>query len=173
MKYRQLLAQSKICLDKNPVYVDAPVNIHIFSSGAKWMADQLNTTATKPFDNTINFGLYGTLKYGVCILAFIAAVFLLWHINIFLLPLAVLVFYFFEVHFLFLFPLLLDNIQQPLLKSISLSYTVGIIRCMTIVIPISIFMLAGLLNIKSPFKNWHTGSLAILIWYKNDIRNRL
>ncbi|GAB2807494.1 hypothetical protein [Ferruginibacter profundus] len=171
MKYRQLLEQSKIYLDKNPAYVDTPVSIHIFTSGAKWMADQLN--ATTSFNSAIHFGWYGVLKYSVCVLAFFAAAISLWHINIFLLPLAILVFYFFEVHFLFLFPLLIDNVKQPLLKSIQLSYATGILTCMATVIPISIFMLAGVLNLKAPFKNWHIGSLAILTWYKNDIRNRL
>jgi hypothetical protein len=173
MKYKQLLAQSKIHLDKNPVYLDHPFSIHIFSSGAKWMYEQLNTAATKTFDLTINFGFYGLLKYSICIAAGITAAILLWSVHILLAPLAILVFYFFEVHFLFLFPLLIDKVKLPLLKSIRTTYSIGVLNCMAIVIPISIFMLAGLVNTKAPFKNWHIGSLAIITWYKNDVRNRL
>jgi len=173
MMYRQLLEQSRNSLDKNPVYINAPLSIQIFSSGAKWMASQLDSAETKAFDNDTNFEFYGAVKYGICILAFFATAILLWRINIFITPLAVLVFYFCEVHFLFLFPLLIDKVKQPLSKSIHLSYTIGIFTCMATVIPISIFMLAGLVNIKAPFKNWHIGSLAIIIWYKNEIRDRL
>jgi hypothetical protein len=175
MNYKILLQQSRDYMNAHPVYVSRPLSAHIFSSGAKWMYQRMNEPAAveKKFDPATSFGWYGWLKYGICCSAFFAALVLFSMVNIFLTPLAVLVFYFFEVQFLFLFPLLIDNNPQPIRASIRATYQTGIFTCMKTVIPISIFMLAGLLNLKQPFKNWHIGSMAIIIWYKNDIRNRL
>jgi hypothetical protein len=174
MNYITLLHSSKIYIDKNPFFISHPISFKIFSSGAKWMFGYLNEPITeKKFDSTINFGLYGLLKYSVCFSFFFVSLILLFRINIFFTPLAILLFYFCEIHFLFLFPLLIDKTKHPILTSIKATYRTGILKCLITVIPIGIFMTAGLLNLKNPFKNWHLGCLAILIWYKNEIRNRI
>ena len=105
--------------------------------------------------------------------AFLISAAFFFSLNIFLTPLSIIVFYLFEVHFLFLFPLIIDKIDQPILTSIKQTYKVGIFNALVTVIPIACFMLKGLFNISKPFHNWHIGSLAILIWYQNEIRDRL
>ncbi|TVT42597.1 hypothetical protein FNT36_00420 [Hymenobacter setariae] len=100
--------------------------------------------------------------------AALAKLHLLW-----LLPLAGLAFYVVEVHFLFLFPLLLDRVAHPLRTSIWATYQVGFMRALTWTLAIAAFMLAGLLNRRQPWRNWHIGCLALIHWYHHEVRPRV
>ena len=185
MKYQTLLAQSQAVFDENPLYIKSSFFTNIFGVGAKWMFEKLNekrheklyenTTETPPllnlFDPNINYFAYGCLKYGLSFAAFFVAILVFYTINFCLLPLAIPAFYIVEVHFLFLFPLLIDKVENPIFTSIKTTYKIGLYRTLTTVMPIGFYMVFGLLNHKNPYKNWYIGCLSIIIWYKNEIRN--
>jgi hypothetical protein len=174
--FQTLLYLSKKAFAAQPDQVQQPFSLQLFQNGAIWMQAKMNdlNPANKVWiDKKISFNGYGFLKYSICLSAFATSFFFFLNKNVSLIPLSVLVFYFFEVHFLFLFPLLLDKIPHPIWKSIRLTYKLGVFRAMFIVLQIAMFMLWGILNVKNPFKNWHIGCLCILIWYQDEIRNRL
>jgi hypothetical protein len=174
--FHTLLALSKAAYAKEPTQVQQPFSWRIFDAGGKWMLEKMNSFDEKKailLDKNANFTCFGCLKYGICLTAFFISIFIFWKINILLMPLSVLIFYFFEVHFLFLFPLLLEKTPNPIQKSIQLTYKIGVFKAMWIVIRVAIFMLKGLFYVKNPFRNWHIGCLFILIWYENEVKNRL
>ncbi len=176
MKYRYLISQSKSKLKIHTPVVSGVVSLKIFDLGARWMFDQLNENISysfAQFNNKTNYFGYGVFKYGISFLLSIFSAFLFLKLNIFLLPISVIVFYIVEVHFLFLFPMIIDNFNKPVLRSIKATYKIGILKAITTVIPIGIYMVLGLFNIKNPFYNWYVGCLAIVIWYQNEIRNRI
>ena len=174
MKFKQLIFESKNKLDLNPILMDGSISLNVFDSGAKWMFEKLNENNLEGrFNDSTNYLTYGVFKYGICFCAFIISFLLFSRINFLLIPLSVLVFYLFEIHFLFLFPLLIDNVQNPVWTSIKQTYKIGIITALVTVIPIGFFMVAGLLKFSDPFRNWYVGCLAILIWYQNEIRDRV
>lgn len=162
-------------MQRNPELISGVLSSGIFSAGAKWMHKWMNEMDNKkmPFKNAGGFGAYGLYKYTLCVAAMTFTALLLYKVNVLLTPLSIFVFYFFEVQLLFLFPLLIDNIKNPVWVSMKQTYRIGIVKAMVIVIPISFYMIIGLFNIKAPFRNWHTGSLAIIIWYQYEIRNRV
>ena len=176
MKFIGLISKSKTRLAQNPGSTGFKITDNIFLDGAAWMGERLNEMDKSKhieFNPSVNFGFYGLLKYGICLLAFCFSAILLYRVNILLTPLSVVVFYFFEAHFLFLFLLLLDKVPRPVWTSIKLTYKIGIVKAIFTVLPIGVFMVAGIFNFKNPYKNWLTGCLCILIWYQNEIRNRL
>ncbi len=176
MKYQHLILQSKTNLQADSPNINGVLSMNIFELGAKWMFDKLNENiidSQMQFNHSINFFAYGLLKYGISIFAFLFSAFLLFKVNAFLLPLSIIIFYLAEVHFLFLFPILIDNVEKPILTSIKQTYKTGILTTLTTVIPIGFFMIFGLLNFKDPFRNWYVGCLSIIIWYQNEIRNRV
>jgi len=176
MNGRDLIRQSNIHFQQQPVYLSAGLGLSIFSKGAAWMAGRLNELNNHhliTFDPAVPFNALGWFKYGLCLSAFLFSAFLLFQIHFLLVPFSILVFYFLEVHFLFLFPLLLDRVKHPLWSSIKTSYRIGIFKCMITVIPIAYWMLVGLLRKNQPLQNWHVGALAVLIWYNDEIRTRL
>ncbi len=125
------------------------------------------------FDNSINFGFYGLLKYSVSLFFGLASAYWLSNIHPVLSPFSVFVFYFFEVHFLFLFPLLIDHSANPILTSVKLTYKMGLFKTIFIVMQIGVYMIAGVFDVKKPFYKWHIGCLAIIIWYENETRSRI
>ncbi len=176
MKYQQLLSQSKKSLEVHPPNANEMVSIKLFELGAKWMFDKLNENKINKdvqFNCSINFSAYGLFKYGISFVAFFFSAFLFLRFNFLLLPLSIVIFYFAEVHFLFLFPILIDNIKNPIWTSIKQTYKTGIIKAMLTVIPIGLFMMFGIIKFKNPWRNWYIGCLAILIWYKNEVRTRI
>ncbi len=174
MKYRKLIAESKALWNNNPEYIKDAISFQVFNIGARWMFEQLNEDdSKKSFNDVLNYFTYGILKYGISLLAFCISFYLLFKINLLLTPLAIIIFYLFEVHFLFLFPLLIDDVKNPIITSIQQTYRTGLFTTLTTVIPIGFYMMIGLLNLKNPFRNWHIGCLAIIIWYKNEVRNRI
>jgi len=127
----------------------------------------------KTFDASVPFTLYGLLKYFLCLSAFTLSFVLLLRISVFLTPLSVIIFYLAEVQLLFLFPLLIDGVNAPLLSSVKQTAKLGTVSALLIVMPIAFYMLTGLLNLRDPFRNWHIGSLAILILYLDETGDRI
>ena len=89
------------------------------------------------------------------------------------LPLAGLAFYVVEVHFLFLFPLLLDGVAHPLRASVRATYRVGFLKALAWTLTLAAFMLAGLLRWRRPWRSWHIGCLALIQWYCHEVRGRV
>ncbi len=174
MKYSKLIAESKALWHKNPQYIEGAISLQIFNLGARWMFEQLNKNdGKKTFTDLPNYFIYGIIKYGTCLLALCISFFLLLKTNPLLTPLSIIIFYLFEIHFLFLFPLLIDGVEKPIIISIQQTYKIGLFTALTTIIPIGCFMMIGLFNFKKPFRNWYIGCLAIIIWYKNEVRNRI
>lgn len=174
MKFAELISKSKTKFSEQPLQINGPL-INVFSSGADWMYYYLNEDILReeiPGVKT-NFSFYGILKYVMALTFGIASALLLNNISVFLVPLSVIVFYFIEVHFLFLFPLLLDRVPNPLITSIKCTYKIGLLRTVLNIIPIGFYMMAGLFKFNNPFRNWYIGCLAIVIWYKDEVRNRI
>ena len=172
MLYKKLIQKSHQEWTKNPVRLKNIKTKYIFSQGAEWMFLRLSKS-NLGFDQSVNYTFYGFLKYGVSLLIFFTSIFLFSSVHILLLPFSLLIFYIIEVHFLFLFPLLLDHVPYPLLNSISHTYRLGLLKTAFTTFSIGLFMTKGLFNLRDPFKNWYLGCLCILIWYKDEVRNRL
>lgn len=176
MKFYTLLRQANDFIKHSMNNNDRLSDVYAFDFGSKWMFDRMNEIIPNPsryYDRNINYFGYGIFKYGLSIAISILFLIYFYHNNVFLLPLIVIVFYTIEVHFLFLFPILFDGKRNPLITSLRYTYQLGIIHLITNVIPIAIFMILGLFHFKNPFRNWLIGCVAILIWYKDEIRDRL
>jgi len=170
MRYQELLSESREHLRRFPAASEQTVSFFIFTNGAEWMLDRMNELDGKKriFDASTPYAQYGYFKYGICLMAFFALSYFLFYEAMILLPAAILVFYILEIHFLFLFPLLLDKVENPLLRSIKMTYDIGCLQALLTVMPIGFFMVFGLLNLKKPLKNWYLGCLSILIWYNHE-----
>lgn len=170
MSYQDLLARSKTHLSQFPLEQEYTLTPFVFTQGAKWMMQRLNELDGKQrnFHPRVPYELYGYLKYFLCLFFFILSGWFLWSAAIYLSLLAILVFYFLEVHFLFLFPLLIEGEEQPLAKSVQMTYKVGMFTAIKTVIPIGIFMVTGFLKWRNPLKHWYVGCLAVLIWYVDE-----
>jgi len=176
MTVKALLKQGAIQFDQQPSQVQHIFSLHIFASGAQWMFGKLQETELETavrFDAATPFGLYGCFKYGISLVAFVGSFLVLEQVSVLLTPLAVLFFYIVEVHFLFLFPLLLDRARNPLLTSIKTTYRIGLLRALLWVLTIGVYMLSGLLNRYNPLRRWHIGCLSVILWYQYEVRNRL
>lgn len=176
MKSYRLIQQSKMELEMISDYKCVPVSNAIFKMGAKWMFDRLKereSGLTQKFNNSINFFAYGLFKYSISFIAFFSSVYVLLKLNLLLLPLSILIFYLIEIHFLFLFPILIYNVKNPIRSSIKQTYRTGLFIILLNVIHIGFFMVFGLFNFKDPFRNWYIGCMAIIIWYQDEIRNRV
>jgi hypothetical protein len=175
MTWQQLIIASKTHLARTPAANPGAIT-SIFSTGAEWMHHQLyelQPTTTPSFNPNTPYTTYGLLKYGICGTASIAALIALATFNPWLIPLSIIIFYLAEIHFLFLFPILIDQTPHPILASIRATYRIGITKCLLTVIPIATYMLIGLLHKKDRLTNWYIGCLAIIIWYNHEIRTRL
>ena len=176
MNYQLLIAASRQHLAKYPGHAPVSGPMTMFQEGARWMHDRLNEldgSESRPFDPEVNYTFYGYLKYGICLTGFSLACWWSVQHDPFLLPFSILVFYLLEIHFLFLFPLLIDGARQPVLRGIREVSRIGVINCLQTVIPLAVFMMTGLFRRKDNFHNWYIGCLSILIWYKNEVRNRI
>ena len=167
MKYQKLLAQSREHLRRFPAAEKQGFSLLVFTNGAEWMLHRMNELdgEERIFDSSISYEKNGYFKYGICLVAFLLIGAFLFNKAVLLLPLAILVFYILEIHFLFLFPLLIDKVENPILKSIQMTYEIGVFQALATVIPIGFFMIIGLFNLQNPLKNWYLGCLSILIWY--------
>lgn len=176
MKFRELLKQSK-----KEVGADLPLNnkiisFKIFDIGCRWMYKKLNENIEgnePPFNKAINYTAYGMLKYSIAMAVFLFSCWQFYKISFVIVPVAIIMFYLVEIHFLFLFPLILDGAKNPIWTSIRQTYKTGILKALLTITPIGFFMLLGLLHVKNPLRNWYIGCFAIIIWYKNEVRNRV
>lgn len=173
MTYRQLIEASKTHYATLALHPPLPRMATLFSFGAQWIYDRLHElqpNSMHPFDPKINYSLYGAIKYTICLTGLSVALITqrVWSI-----PLGIIIFYLLEVHFLFLFPLLIDGEPRPLLASLRATHKIGVGRCLAMVVPIAGFMVLGLLRKTDRLRNWYVGCLAIIIWYNHEIRARL
>lgn len=173
MKYQQLLSHSKESIGTDFPVSNKIISFQVFEIGSRWMFARLNTGTTQSFNSSVNYLGYGLLKYSISFLVFLFSAWLFLKVNLLLVPLSIVFFYLAEVHFLFLFPMVIDNVKKPVWTSVKQTYKIGVLNALITVIPIGCFMLWGLLHYKNPFRNWYIGCLAIIIWYQNEIRNRL
>lgn len=171
MKYQYLIRKSSEILAQSSI-PNTKLSLQLFTDGAFWMAQYLELLNPHQEVNLPNrsFELYGYLKYSLCIFF---SVILLVKTCFWYLPISIAIFYLVEVHFLFLFPLLIDNTKNPLKKSCEILYQLGVFSTVLLVMRIGIFMLIGLLNYQKPLQNWHIGCLAVIVWYHEEVRNRL
>ena len=169
-----LLKLSARQLARQPMQVQQPLSPHIFTTGARWMATHLPPRAgQREGSERADFGQYGSLKYGSSLLALVAVVVAGGWAKmplLLVLPLAGIAFYVVEIHFLFLFPLLLDGVAHPLHTSIRATYRVGFFKALAWTLVLAAFMLAGLLDRRRPWRNWHIGCLALIYWYRDEVR---
>lgn len=170
MNSRHLILRSKAHFRQYPTNRESTLTPFIFTEGAKWMTSRLNELDGKKrsFRPGVPYELYGYLKYLFCLIFFLFSGLFFWTKAIYLCPLAILIFYFFEVHLLFLFPLLIDGVENPLAKGIQMAYKVGVLTAMKNILPIGVYMVVGLLNWRNPLQNWYEGCLAVLIWYVHE-----
>jgi len=176
MTAKALLKQGALQFDQQPSQVQHVFSRHLFTSGAQWMFGKLPETESETagrFNVATPFGLYGCYKYGISLLTFVGSFLALEKVSMLLTPLAVLFFYVVEVHFLFLFPLLLDRAKNPILTSMRATYRIGFLRALFGVLTIGVYMLSGLLNRHNPLRRWHIGCLSVILWYQYEVRNRL
>jgi predicted MPP superfamily phosphohydrolase len=140
-----------------------------FASGAAWMRLALETQRGQACPPTsCRFGRLGVIKYGLasgaallCAAAIMAAD-LLW-----LLPLAVVVFYAVEAQMVFQFPLALDGATQPFRAA--RVWTVragGTVAVMGVVLPLAGTMVLGGLVGRGFLRSWCLGCLAVCLWYE-------
>jgi hypothetical protein len=175
MLLKELMTQSSLYFAKENRRVEKPLSWNVFRQGGAWMRawlmewDHVRKWNTEPVD----FNSYGWCKYLICMAAFLGSASVFYVINPWLLPLSLLVFYIAEVHFLFLFPLLIDGVRRPLWQSIVITHRIGLWRVLAKVIPIGVFMMVGLFHFSDPFRNWYKGCLAVLIWYQHEVRDRI
>lgn len=129
-----------------------------FKSGAEWMRLALQVLRGQPPAGTANFQLLGAVKYGACLLAFLATVKLS-------LVLAVLAFYAVEAQMVFLFPLALD--QRPYRENLRLTRKAGgTLRTMRTVMRLAVTMIFGGLKDGRLVRAWCLGCLAVVLWYE-------
>lgn len=165
-----MIWQTLLRLSQNKPLPVETTQIRNFQSGGEWMQAEIGrltgitlTEAPQP-----DFNRAGLVKYGLASLTSMLAVLLVtapvWQAML----VAVSTFYVVEAHFLFLFPLLASNHPKPYRTSVKLTYRIGLFRCVVNILPIAIFMLAGLIRGEAPLRNWYIGCRAILIWYLDE-----
>jgi len=133
MRYKELIRAGRAHLEKYPGYGPVTNPVTMFPLGARWMYDRLAELDEKncqPFDGKINYNLYGSLKYGICLSGFVPVIGWFSKYGWPALPLSVLLFYILEIHFLFLFPLLIDHSKRPIRTGMCLAFKIGILRCL-------------------------------------------
>ncbi|MDF3821064.1 hypothetical protein P3G55_14220 [Leptospira sp. 96542] len=176
MIFFELLFDAKNFIDKPSIDKNWYKDIRVIDFGSRWMFDRLTEISpneVRYYNESINFLAYGIFKYAFSIFITTLSSYIILQVDWRFFPLFIFIFYFIEVHFLFLFPILFDNIRRPIFTSMKCTYKLGLITAISNVIPIGIFMLCGLMNFKNPLRNWLVGCIAILIWYRDEIRDRI
>lgn len=141
-----------------------------FGKGGEWMEHKLNSS--KDIEKS-TYVIFGFLKYILSLFGFVIAYFIFEFMSIEFVLFSILLFYFVEIHFLFLFPIIIEEKKPILWNCIKSTYKVGLLRAWINVIPIGFYMIVGLLNFRKPLFNWYVGCNSILIWYEKEIRNRI
>lgn len=176
MKYQELISRSKQVIGEDFPLTNQIMSFQVFEIGSRWMHKKLfvgNEQQSPHFNPLIKYRSYGLFKYSIAFGVFFVSLWQLLKISVYIAPLSIILFYLVEVHFVFLFPIILEEKRNPLWVSIQQTYKMGIINALFTLVPIGFFMVYGLLNIKDPFRNWYIGCLSIVIWYQDEVRNRL
>jgi hypothetical protein len=173
MKALSLLQRSSVLFGQEPESMVGPT-LRPFDRGGRWMAVQLARLEPERPAGVLAqaFAIYGWIKYGISIAAALLTAWLLYNLYPALALGGVAAFYLVEVLFVFLFPLLIDGVRRPLARSIRCTFQAGYFRVLVNVILIAAYMLSGLFT-QSPLCRWHIGCGAILIWYQDEIRDRV
>ena len=140
-----------------------------FGEGGRWMGWLMGKTSVP----TKEFIRWGTIKYTLSVLAGLTILFISGEASSFALIMAAFAFYLVEVHFLFLFPLIIDR-EAPLLRvSVRATYRVGLWRALSTTISIAAYMIEGLFKFQKPLYQWYVGCACIVVWYEEEIRDRI
>lgn len=160
MKWQDLLRRAETELEAGPFpYRD-------FTTGGAWMVAQFHQRwpGTLPSPQP-DYHRAGMIKYGCSLLVAGFVLALTAKLGLTALLLGGLSFYLTEVHFLFLFPLLAEGEREAYLNSIRITHEIGLLHCVLNVIPIALMMLLGLLSRRDPYRAWHIGCLAVVLWF--------
>ncbi len=174
MNALRLLKNAAQLMEKEPF--TTKLSLDFFSTGGQWMyiwLQKLDYREERILPTARQLRLYGWGKYLLCLLVWIMAAAAIIRVNCGLLPLSVFAFYLVEVQGLFLFPVLMDQPQKAISKSISITWRIGIFNALFTVFIIAVYMLGGLFDFKNPLKKWYIGCLAVLIWYVEASSNRI
>ena len=140
---------------------------NVFRLGARWMHRMLGKEEDA-FNDKVRYGMYGLLKYGIATFLMLSSAYLLFQVHPGLLPFCLFFFFLGEVHFLFMFPLLIEGKDHPLRRSVRLTYRMGLFSSMWTLFLIAAYMMVGLLDFKKPLWKWYVGCMAIIEWYKGE-----
>lgn len=168
MLWLQLINKSKDQLSAEAVY-----EVGGFTYGGFWMVDQLGALRQEsPIlkDQKHSFNKIGFLKYSACVLFGIIPMLVI-GLNLVSIVLFVLLFYIAEIHFLFLFPLVIEGVADPFKANYRLVKNIGFLRCLINIVPIACYMVIGLFNFRSPLYNWYVGCLSVLILYVEETKD--
>jgi len=174
--YRRFLSRAEKVYSDNPLKINPVSPKNKFFAGGIWMAEMLAFLRNQPpgaIVHDIPFNRYGYGKYAAATACFALFLLVSYQFCPLAMPLAILVFYWIEAQFLFLFPLLIDREHNPIWRSIQLTRRVGNLYALCNVIPIAAYMLSGLLSREEPLRRWYVGCIAILIWYDETVEHRV
>lgn len=174
MEYQELISKAEEMYSVNPDHISFIQPSNIFSSGGYWMKRKMNsiTPESERPETSKDFNCYGYIKYGISLLISALVLLLLWNLTPIAFSLSVLTFYIIEVHFVFLFPIVIEGRKDPFLKGSKMVYQIGFFKCLFLTIRIASYMIYGLFNLKNPTSKWYIGCLAIVIWYLDEVRVR-
>jgi predicted MPP superfamily phosphohydrolase len=140
-----------------------------FSSGAQWMRIALEHIRSKPVaPHPAHFQWLGLVKYGLAVTASVAFAIAMIALRQPVLSLAaILVFYAVEAQFVFLFPLALDGVRQPLRASRRWTLRAGgTLVVMWTVMQLALTMVLGGFIGSGFVRSWCVGCLAVCVWYE-------
>ena len=143
-----------------------------FVSGAEWMGLAMSHVRGAEIPRTYApFQVLGVFKYGLCSLAAMIYLLLMWSLRWYPLMIGVVfVFYAIEAQMVFLFPLAIDGFLDVFRASRRYTEKAGgTVRVVAIVLPLAVVMLFGGFAGQGFVRCWALGCLAIVLWYE-DLR---
>ncbi|MCB9891401.1 MAG: metallophosphoesterase [Planctomycetes bacterium] len=144
-----------------------------FQSGGEWMVAALQCIRkANVVSCDTRFARAGTLKYAACTLLGILCAALAYHVATWLAaPGFVLGFYALEARLVFLFPVMIDDgVRAWASTGRWVVAAGGVLRSMSIVLPLAIVMLTGGFLGRGFVRSWLLGCTAVLLWYE-DLRD--
>ena len=173
MLFLELLKKSELRIDQQKEFTSPFPLGNLFQRGGFWMLNFMQQQADKEMNLADKFYFYGMLKYFACITISILAIVIFYPLSWVEIFLVIILFYAVEVHFLFLFPLIIEQAKNPMKSSVQMLYRIGLGKAVITVIPIAVYMIIGLLSRENPFRKWHIGCGAIVVWYEQETKYRL
>lgn len=156
-------------LARHPELLDASLGIRGFHGGARWMHAAMKAIGWRmpPFREAVGYERLGWGKYGMCVLAALAAAAAtpIWWLA----PIpALLAFYAAEAQMVFLFPERLLNRRAPWSAARAMTVSAGgTWRVMTQVLPIAARMLATGWWRGRARETWVQGCFAVVLWHRH------